>query len=119
MKYLVIVFAFLCFNINAQESKDAVFPGGNSAMYQFLAENIKYPSYCGDSCLQGKVYVQFITEKDGSISNVKCIKSLGKVYDEDAMNCIKSMPKWTPAVYEGKPARDKYTIPFNFKIEEE
>lgn len=92
------------------------FPGGNMAMMQYLSGNIKYPEEARDNNIQGRVVIQFVVEKDGSISDVKVVKSVHELLDSEALRCVSAMPAWTPGTQEGKPVRVSFTIPINFKF---
>lgn len=92
------------------------FPGGSMAMMQYLSGNIKYPEEARDNNIQGRVIIQFVVEKDGSISNVEVIKSVHELLDSEALRCVSAMPAWTPGTQRGKPIRVSYTIPINFKL---
>ena len=87
------------------------FPGGESAMKSFLRSNIKYPIVAQENGEQGCVFVQFIIEKDGSISDVKISRSDAPSLDEEAMRVIKAMPKWNPGKLNGIPVRVKNEVP--------
>ena len=92
------------------------FPGGSMAMMQYLSGNIKYPEEARDNNIQGRVIIQFIVEKDGSISNAKVVKSVHELLDSEALRCVSAMPAWTPGSHQGKPVRVRYTIPVNFTL---
>ncbi len=89
------------------------FPGGYSAMNKFIANNIKIPEYAMP--LEGKVYVRFIVDTDGSITNVSVIKGLHRDYDNAAIKVVSKMPKWKPGKQAGKAVRVQYEIPIKFK----
>ena len=91
------------------------YPGGIEKMFEFIADNLRWPGD-DDSCIQGRVVVSFIVEKDGSLTDVKVIKSLDPAFDKEAVRVVKSMPKWEPGMYRGKPARVKYCIPISFRL---
>ncbi|MCB9188675.1 MAG: energy transducer TonB [Flavobacteriales bacterium] len=90
------------------------FPGGIEALYEYLADNIKYPQMCVDNNVQGKAYIRFTVEKDGSISNLEVIKSAHKLLDKEAVRVVGSMPKWKPGKQLNKVVRVSYTLPINF-----
>lgn len=90
------------------------FPGGQAEMMHYLAQNAKYPQDAYEQVKSGRVLVQFIVEKDGSISNVKIMKSIFPSLDEEAIRLIKGMPRWNPGKQKGKAVRVKYTIPVSF-----
>lgn len=92
------------------------FPGGESAMKSFLRSNIKYPIVAQKNGEQGCVFVQFIIEKDGSISDVKISRSDAPSLDEEAMRVIKAMPKWNPGKLNGIPVRVKNEVPVVFRL---
>ncbi len=95
---------------------DAEFPGGVSAMKQFIAEKITYPEEERQIGMEGTLYVSFVVEKNGAVSNVGIARSLSYNLDNEALRVVKMMPKWKPASDHGKPARQIFTIPFQFKI---
>ncbi len=91
------------------------FPGGPEKMFEFIADNLRWPEDDG-SCIQGRVVVSFIVEKDGSLTDVKVVRSLDPSFDKEAIRIVKSMPKWEPGMWNGKPARLKYCIPIRFRL---
>lgn len=90
------------------------FPGGQKAMMQYLAENVKYPENARKNGKSGRVIVQFIVEKDGSITETKVIKSIDPELDAEALRIVNGMPKWTPAIQDGKTVRIKFFMPIVF-----
>ncbi|MBR0177034.1 MAG: M56 family metallopeptidase [Bacteroidales bacterium] len=92
------------------------YPGGEAAMMKFVANNVKYPQEAKDKEIQGRVFVSFVIEKDGSVNEVKVQRSIGGGCDEEAVRVIKGMPKWKPGKQEGKPVRVSYMMPINFKL---
>ncbi|WAC41558.1 energy transducer TonB [Pedobacter sp. SL55] len=90
------------------------FPGGMAAFYKFLGENMKYPEQAKKTNVQGTVFVSFIIEKDGSVSNVKTVRGLGAGTDQEAERVLGLSPKWAAGTKEGKPVRVKYNIPVKF-----
>jgi protein TonB len=92
------------------------FPGGEKALYEYIKNNIRYPEVARTSGITGTVYVQFVVEKDGSISDVKVLRGIGGGCDEEAVRVVKSMPKWKPGKQRGQPVRVYYTLPIDFKI---
>lgn len=95
------------------------FPGGEKAMMQFIVDNITYPQSAKDKNIQGKVYVSFVVEKDGSVDQVKVMRSIGGGCDEEAVRVVKAMPKWVPGKKDGKNVRVNYVLPFVFKLNNE
>ena len=92
------------------------FPNGGEALYKYIAENLHYPEQAKSDGVQGKVVVQFTVMDNGDIVNVEVAKGIGGGCDEEALRVVKSMPKWKPAIYEGKPVNVQYCIPINFKL---
>ena len=92
------------------------FPGGMKALMNYLQENIKYPKDAQDAKKEGRVIANFIVEKDGSISNVKIVRSIFPSLDAEAERIITGMPKWIPGMQNGENVRVKYTIPISFSL---
>ena len=93
------------------------FPGGPSALFEFISKNIQYPKEAVDANLQGRVIVSFVVEKDGSVSNAKVVRPIDPLLDAEALRVVNSMPKWIPGKQNGEAFRVKYTIPVTFRIE--
>jgi protein TonB len=93
------------------------FPGGMGALMKYLAENIKYPPLAKESGIQGRVFINFVVEPDGSISNVKVLRGIGGGCDEEAVRVVKNMPKWSPGKQRGKPVRVSYNLPVKFTLQ--
>ena len=93
------------------------FPGGETAMMEFVAKNIVYPEEARDKEISGRVFVKFVVEKDGSISEVKVAQGIGGGCDEEAVRVVKAMPKWKPGKQDGQPVRVSFTMPFTFKLQ--
>lgn len=93
------------------------FPGGEQKLMEYVAKNIKYPQIARETGIQGRVFVGFVVEPDGSISNVKLLRGIGGGCDEEAMRVIKSLPKWKPGKQRGKAVRVSYQIPVFFKLQ--
>ena len=94
------------------------FPGGTEAMMKYVAQNVKYPEEAKEKGISGRVFVSFVIEKDGSVSNVEVLRGIGGGCDEEAVRVVKSMPKWTPGMQKGKPVRVNYNMPFFFKLDD-
>jgi periplasmic protein TonB len=92
------------------------FPGGEAALMAYIQKNTKYPAIARENNIEGRVFVSFIVEKDGSISNVEVKRGIGGGCDEEAKRVIKSQPKWTPGKQNGRPVRVQYNVPVNFKL---
>lgn len=93
------------------------FPGGESAMKSYLNSNVKYPDVAQENGVQGRVIVESIIEKDGSMSDVKVIRSVDPSLDREALRVVKAMPKWTPAKLKEIPVRTKCTTPVVFRLQ--
>lgn len=89
------------------------FPGGITALLNFLKENLRYPA--GHEDIQGRVVVQFVINKDGSVGDTKIMKSLSEPFDNEAVRVIKSLPNFSPGTINGKPVAVHYSLPLNFK----
>ena len=92
------------------------FPGGTQALLQYLKKNIKYPTICQEQGIQGRVVVQFVVNKDGSIVDPEVIKPINPYLDKEALRVVSTMPKWKPGEQRGKPVRVKFTLPVQFKL---
>ena len=134
MKKLLFLSAFLfalSFGAFAQEEvkveeevfvvveEQAEFPGGLDSMYAYIVKNLKYPEAAKEKGIEGRVFVSFIIEKDGSISNVKILRGIGGGCDEAAVEMIKNMPKWKPGTQRGKPVRVQFNLPIKFELEKD
>ena len=94
------------------------FPGGADALMQFVASGIKYPEDAVEAGKEGRVFVSFVVEKDGLVSNVKVLRGVCYSIDEEAARVVRGMPRWKPGMKDGKPARVSYQIPIMFKLDE-
>ena len=92
------------------------FPGGMEAMIEYLSSNIKYPADAQKQKVDGRVLVNFVVEKDGSITEVKVIKPAFPSLDAEAVRVVKAMPKWKPGYQNGKAVRVQFTMPINFSL---
>ena len=92
------------------------FPGGTNALVEYMEKNIRYPEDCEEVCIQGRVIVSFVVEKDGSISDAKVVRSVYPSLDEEALRVVNGMPKWCPGKQNGQSVRTKYTIPVTFRL---
>lgn len=93
------------------------FPGGESAMYKWLSDNIVYPSVASEEGAQGRVVVEFVVGKDGSISNVRIVRPRHPALDKEALRVVKAMPKWMPGRNNGQPVKVTYTLPVTFRLQ--
>jgi protein TonB len=93
------------------------FPGGMGELMKYLSENIKYPPLAKESGIQGRVFINFVVEPNGSISNVKVLRGIGGGCDEEAVRVVEKMPKWSPGKQRGKPVRVSYNLPVKFTLQ--
>jgi TonB family protein len=94
------------------------FPGGDKGFHQFIADNVKYPAEAKEKGIRGIVYVNFIVEPDGSVSDIKVLRGIGGGCDEEAVRVVKSMPKFKPGIQNGEAVRVSYTVPVIFRLED-
>lgn len=92
------------------------FPDGIEAMIQFISNNIQYPADAKKQKVDGRVLVNFVVEKDGSITEVKVIKPTFPSLDAEAVRVVKAMPKWKPGYQKGQAVRVQFTMPINFSL---
>ena len=93
------------------------FPGGQQALMDYLSNNVKYPVVAQENGVQGRVVVSFVVEKDGSITDVKVVKSVDPSLDKEAARVVKSMPRWIPGKQNGSAVRVKYNVPVSFRLQ--
>lgn len=93
------------------------FPGGQSALMSYLANNIKYPVVAQENGVQGRVVVSFVVERDGSITDVQVVRSVDPSLDREAQRVVRSMPKWIPGKQNGQAVRVKYNVPVSFRLQ--
>ena len=128
--FLLATIFFFCgttvFAQNANEDTNKVyevveqmpsFTGGKNALMQFLANNVKYPTVAAENGVQGRVLVNFIVERDGSLSNVKIERSVDPALDKEAVRVVKAMPKWQPGKQKGSTIRVKFKVPITFRMQ--
>lgn len=95
---------------------EPTYPGGEEAMIAFIKENVIYPEEAITNNEEGKVYVRFVIEKDGSVTNVKVVRGVSPSLDAEAIRLVASMPKWNPGLHRGKPVRTNVVMPIVFKL---
>ena len=93
------------------------FDGGMDALYKYLTENLRYPEQAKVDKIQGRVLIRFVVMNDGSIVNVEVARGIGGGCDEEAVRVVKAMPKWKPAVSDGKAVNVQYALPITFKLQ--
>ena len=93
------------------------FPGGAAKLMEYIQKNIKYPMMARESDIQGRVFVNFVVEPDGSITNVAVLRGIGGGCDEEALRVVQSMPNWKPGKQRGSAVRCSFTVPIVFKLQ--
>lgn len=93
------------------------FPGGDAALYKYLGDNIRYPRMAVEANIHGTVYISFVIEKDGSLSNVRIERSPATVLADEAVRVVSSMPDWKPGKQGGKSVRVSFILPVRFRLE--
>ena len=93
------------------------FPGGQQELMSYLGKNIKYPTIAQENGTQGRVIIQFVVERDGSITDVRVARGVDPYLDKEAVRVVKSMPKWIPGKQNGKAVRVKFTVPVMFRLQ--
>ena len=94
------------------------FPGGEAELIHYISKNIHYPQEAKEKGIQGRVFIGFVIEKDGSVSNIRNLRSVDSELDAEAMRVVESMPKWEPGMHNGEFVRVSYIIPILFKLED-
>jgi protein TonB len=92
------------------------FPGGEEALFKYLAQNIKYPQIAKEAGITGRVFVNFVIDKEGNVTDVKVLRGIGGGCDEEAVRVVKNMPKWSPGKQRGKPVKVSYNLPIKFSL---
>jgi len=132
-KFTIIIAFILSFSSIFAQTKDSTetqapfvfvevspeYPGGDQARLSFLANNIHYPEDEMAIGIQGTVYVQFVIEKDGSISNTKILRGVSSNMDEEVIRVVKLMPKWKPGTQKGKAVRCQFNMPVRFILQDD
>ena len=93
------------------------FPGGELALRKFIANAVKYPVIAQENGIQGKVYINFVVDKDGSVTNARVARGVDSSLDKEAIRVVNSLPKWKPGKQRGKAVRVSYTVPINFVLQ--
>lgn len=92
------------------------FPGGEEARLRFLSENIRYPQMAREAGIQGTVFITFVVERNGSVTDVRVVRGIGGGCDEEAVRVVRNMPRWTPGRQRGQPVRVQFTMPIRFVL---
>lgn len=90
--------------------------GGMAAFYKYVSDKIKYPPQARRMGIEGRVFVEFVIAKDGTLTEVRSIKGIGAGCDEEAVRIVQSAPPWNPGKQRGKPVKQRYTLPIIFKL---
>ena len=132
--FLAFVALFVTFNLCAQNEVENIiielitekaiegaeempeFPGGPEVLFQYLSWKMQYPQEAEKAGIQGRVILNFVIEKDGSITNAKVVKSVDPLLDQEALRVVSAMPHWIPGKKGGKRVRVKYILPMNFSL---
>lgn len=93
------------------------FPGGEEKLMEYLSKNISYPPMAKESGIQGTVFVTFVVEPDGSVTNSKVLRGIGGGCDDEALRVVRNMPKWKPGKQRGKPVRVQFNLPIKFILQ--
>lgn len=93
------------------------FPGGELALRKFIANAIKYPVIAQENGIQGKVYVNFVVDKDGSVTQARIARGVDPSLDKEALRVVNTLPKWKPGMQRGKPVKVSYTVPISFVLQ--
>jgi len=91
-------------------------PGGMQAFYEYVGKKLKYPAQARRMGIEGKVFVQFVVNEQGQLTEVKAVKGIGAGCDEEAVRVIKAAPKWSPPKQRGKPVKQRIILPITFKL---
>jgi protein TonB len=97
----------------------AEYPGGIDKFYDYLGKSIRYPGVARENNVQGKVFLTFVVEKDGSLTDVKVLRGIGSGCDEEAVRVVKASKKWKPGMQNGRAVRQQYTVPISFTLAEQ
>jgi protein TonB len=92
------------------------FPGGDAALMQYLQSNLRYPTMAREAGIQGTVFVTFVVERDGSITDVRILRGVGGGLDEEAVRVVRNMPRWTPGRQRGQAVRVQFNLPIRFVL---
>ena len=98
-------------------SEPPAYPGGESERIHFIQKNIEYPKFARQNKIQGSVYVTFVVEKDGSLTNIKVLRGIGGGCDDEALRIVRAMPKWIPGSKNGFPVRVQITMPVTYVLQ--
>ncbi|HEX3386474.1 MAG TPA: energy transducer TonB [Mucilaginibacter sp.] len=94
-----------------------MFPGGFEALYKYLTQNIHYPASAVKDKIEGKVFLTFVVEKDGSLTDIKVVRGVSADIDTEALRVLKESPKWQPGTQNSRPVRVQFTVPISFLLQ--
>lgn len=95
-----------------------VFPGGDAELRKYLAQSVKYPPIAIESGVQGRVFVTFVIDQQGAVTNVRVARPLDPSLDREAIRVVQSMPRWSPGLQRGRAVKVSYTVPINFVLQQ-
>jgi len=93
------------------------FPGGNEALQKYLAQSVRYPVIAQENGIQGRVYIQFVINQNGEVTNATILRGVDPSLDREALRVVEAMPKWKPGKQRNRPVRVSYTVPINFVLQ--
>ena len=93
------------------------FPGGQMEMMRFIQKEVKYPEDAKEMGIQGKVYISFTVNKEGTLEEVKILRGVSTSIDKESLRVVKAMPKWTPGTQQGVNVKVRYNLPINFRLD--
>lgn len=102
--------------IYSQVDKQPEYTGGNDELFKFLSKNIKYPQMAKEAGVQGKVYVSFVVERDGSVSTAKVLRGIGSGCDKESIRVVESMPNFIPGEVRNQAVRTSFVLPINYTL---
>lgn len=113
--FVIVMLVGMVSSVNAQDV-NASFPGGEKAQAEFISKTMVYPASAKENGVEGKVVVSFVVKTDGTIGNIKIKRMVDPDLEAEAIRIVKKMPKWNPAVKDGKVVESIVDFPFNFKL---
>lgn len=93
------------------------FPGGTEALQKYLAQSVRYPVIAQENGIQGRVYIQFVINQNGEVTNATILRGVDPSLDREALRVVEAMPKWKPGKQRNRPVRVSYTVPINFVLQ--
>jgi protein TonB len=93
------------------------FPGGTEALQRYLAQSVRYPVIAQENGIQGRVYIQFVINQNGEVTNATILRGVDPSLDREALRVVEAMPKWKPGKQRNRPVRVSYTVPINFVLQ--